>query len=210
MSRTTLLGGLGGLAFGVLSIVALFLAKPVGGNYVASDTTKYVASGHRAAVFIAAYLMLVATFGLVCLLARLRQAIGGTADEQTVVSSVFWGSGLAAAAASAIGWCLNLAPPMTYAYAGDGFALSPPQIYAITEIGSIVLLGVGGVLLGAALISLFFGEREALPAWFRWLTLIAGIIGLASFGFFPWFALPIWSIVAGFWLLASGRAGATA
>ena len=28
MSRTTLLGGLGGLAFGVLSIVALFLAAP--------------------------------------------------------------------------------------------------------------------------------------------------------------------------------------
>jgi hypothetical protein len=39
----------------------------------------------------------------------------------------------------------------------------------------------------------------------RWLTIIVGVLGLASLAFFPWFALLIWAVVAGIWLLMSER-----
>src|SRR5947209_11005496 len=144
MRRTTLLGGAGGIAFSVLTFIALFLGSPVGGSYKASDATSYVASDHRAAVFISAYIVLVGVLGLICLLVRLREAIGG---EQAAVSSIFWGSGLLAAAAFAVGWLITFTPPMAYAYAGNGFCISPTPIYAITQNGGILVYGDVRVLL---------------------------------------------------------------
>jgi hypothetical protein len=192
----------------VLSILALFIASPPGGSYKAKDATTYVAHGHRAAVFVATYLVLIGVLGLICLLARLREAISAADDEQGVALSIFWGTGLVAAASFAIGWCVNFSPPLAYAFASGGnpFSIRPREVYAISEIGGVIVFGGAGILLGLALIALALGARATLPAWLRWLTLIAGILGFASMAFFPWFALPIWSVVVGAWLLVSGRA----
>jgi hypothetical protein len=206
MKRTTVLGGTGGIAFGVLTFVALFLASPIGGNYKASDAASYVAQGHRPVVFVSLYLVLVGVLGLICLLVRLREAIDVTGSEQAAALNIFWGTGLAAATCFAVGWSVIFSVPMTYAYSVSGFSIGPTEAYAITQAGGIVLYGAAGILLGFALIALGVGGRAALPAWMRWLTLVVGVLGLASPGFFPWFALPIWAIVAGVWLLASARA----
>jgi hypothetical protein len=208
LKRTTILGGIGGVAFGVLTLVALFLASPIGGNYSASDAASYVAHGHRAVVFVSLYLVLVGLLGLICLLARLREAIDITGGEHAAALNIFWGTGLAAAACFAVGWSVILSVPMIYAYSVSGFSIGPTEAYAITQAGGIVVYGAAGILLGFALIALGVGGRATLPAWMRWLTLAVGLLGLASPAFFPWFALPIWAIVAGLWLLASARAPA--
>jgi membrane protein implicated in regulation of membrane protease activity len=68
-----------------------------------------------------------------------------------------------------------------------------------------MIYAAGGVLLAFTLIALFIGGRGALPSWFGWVTLVAGIIGLASFGWFPWFVLLLWSLATGVWLLVASR-----
>ena len=210
MKTTTLIGGIGGIVFGVLMFVGLLVAAPPGGSYKASDLTSYVASGHRGVVLVALYLVIVAILGLICLLARLREEVSVGADEQPVALSIFWGTGLAAAVAFVIGWAVSVSVPVAYLFGGDGFSITPSETYAIVEAGDAILLGAGAILLGFALIALFISARTALPTWFGWVTLIAGILGLASPAFFPFFALLIWGLVAGIWLLATTRTTVTA
>ncbi len=44
-----------------------------------------------------------------------------------------------------------------------------------------------------------------LPNWVRWLTLAAGVLATGAPFFFPAFAIPIWGVVIGVWLIARGR-----
>lgn len=210
MKMTALIAGIGGIAFGVLMFVGVLLAAPPGGSYKASDVRTYVASGHRGVTLVALYLVIVAILGLICLLARLRESVSVAAGEQPMALSIFWGTGLAAAVALVIGSAVTFSVPIAYLFGGDGFSITPSETYAIVEAGDSIWLGAGGILLGLALIALFFGARTALPTWLGWVTLIAGILGLASPAFFPFFALLIWGLVAGIWLLATTRATASA
>lgn len=204
MKRLTLLGGIGGIAFAVLTLITLPLAAVPGGNYTPSDVTGFVASGHRPAVFISLYLVVIATLGLICLYARLREAIV-TSGGRHVPDTVVWGAGLAVAIAYLFGETIALSVPITYAFSHGGFSISPAETYAIVELGLGLVLGAGGILMGLTLIGLFLGARNALPAWLRWVTLVAGILGLASPAFFPYFALLLWGLVTGIWLLSTAR-----
>lgn len=209
MQRANLFAGIGGIAFGVLTFAALFVASPAGGTYTPSDVLSFVASNHRAAVFVGLYLTTVAALGLVFLLSRLRDVIGGVGDDESGMQNSFWGLRLASAVCMAAGWAVAFSIPIAYAFAGGGgFTLTSSQTYATIEVGDILVYGPGGIFLGSALIVLFLDGRAALPVWLRWVTLIAGVLGLASPAFFPWFALLIWGVVIGIWLLMSGRASA--
>lgn len=201
MTRSTIAGA-GGIAFGVLMFVAFLVASPPGGTYSESDVADYVASGHRTAVIISIYLVLLAAVGLVCLLARLREAAAG----DLALGPIFWGTGLAAAASLAIGWVVVAAVPVAMAFGGSDVTIEPTVAYTITEAGWGITLGAGGILLGLALIVLVLGSRATLPAWLRWTTLVAGIAGVASIAYFPYFLLLVWGLVAGVWLLAAERA----
>jgi hypothetical protein len=203
MQPTTVLAGIGGIAFGVLMAVAAFLGSPLGGPYDASEAASFVGSGHRLAVFVSLYLAVIAVLGLICLLARLREAIGVAGDAQPTALGIFWGTALVATTALAAGWAVSFSVPIAYAVAGDGFSIGPAEAYAIGQVGDALLFGAGGILLGIALITLFVSARRTFPAWLGWLTLIAGVLGLASPAFFPFFALLIWGLIVGIWLLVS-------
>jgi len=82
-------------------------------------------------------------------------------------------------------------------------------IYLAVDLGAAVLL-LGGVLLALALIVLALSTPSPLASWLRWLTLALGVIGLASLIFIPFFALLLWGIVTGAWVLANGREPALA
>ena len=69
----------------------------------------------------------------------------------------------------------------------------------------MIMFAVGGTFLGVALITSAIGAARAFPAWLRWFTLVVGVIGLASLAWIPYFALPIWAVIASLWLLASAR-----
>src|SRR5581483_1180276 len=112
--------GPGAIAFGVLSFVAMMIANPPGGTYSASDATKYIEHGHRAAVFVSVYVFLIGAVGLVLTLARLRAAIADAGR-----ASVFWFLGIAATAAWVAGYALVVAVPAASAYGGKSLSIDP-------------------------------------------------------------------------------------
>lgn len=200
------LAGLGGLAFGVLAFVAMMIASPPGGDYKVSDVTSYLSKGHRPAVFVSVYLMVIAVIGLVLLLARLRRTIDGSRE------TLFWGFAMASAAAWLIGYALVVATPAALAFSGGKLTastISPQMAYVFSEAGWAVMYGAGGILLGVALATLVIGATTV-PAWVRWSTAFAAVCALAGLAWFPFFIVYLWAIVLGLWtLVAAPRASRT-
>ena len=89
---------------------------------------------------------------------------------------------------------------------GGGKALDPRVTYAFSQAGLVVMFTGGAILLGAALVALALDGSAPLPSWLRWTTGIAGVLGLASPAFFPFFAVLLWAVVTGIWTLTSDRA----
>ncbi len=196
MRRQTL-AGIGAIGFAVLSLVAFSVAQPPGGTYKASDVAKYVAHGHRPAVFISLYVMLLAVVGLVLAITRLRGMLPADWSQNT-----FQAIGLIAAGSLLIGFALVGTVP-TALSVGGGSPIDPRLTYMFTEAGDAVLFGAAFVILGAALVLL--AARAAMPVWLRVVTGIAGIGGLAAPAFFPMFLVLVWALAIGIWLLASPR-----
>jgi hypothetical protein len=204
MRSRAAVAGLAALAFSVLTIIGLLVASPPGGSYSAHDATKYVAKGHHAAVFVAAYLLLLGTFALIWLLAYLRDVVFvGTTWPSA--GRVFWGAGLCAVASLATGWMVILGVSIAHAYGGKGVVTSPTVTYLVVEAGSTAVWGAAAVMLGLALVILLLASASVFPLWLRVATGIAGVGGLAGFAFFPTGLLILWGIVIGVWLLLAGR-----
>lgn len=204
MRTRVLVSGVGGIAFGSLTVLDLFVSNPPGGTYNASNVAAFVAPGHRPATVVALFLGVLAVFGLISLLAHLRLAIE-KAGGDALMPQIFWGTGVAAAAAIAVGQVLNEGPAMV----ASNVSIAAPVVYlAVTLVAAVLLLG--GVLLALALIVLARSTPSPLASWLRWLTFALGVIGLASLIFIPYFALLLWGIVTGAWVLVSGREPAPA
>jgi hypothetical protein len=198
------LAGVGSLAFGILAFVSMAIANPPGGTFSVHDATKYTASGHQTVVIVSVYLMLVAMVGLYLLLVQLRAAIDGER------ATLFAGLGAAAVAAWFGGWLIVAAVPISETFGGNSLpALSAALVYTFSEVGFSVMVGAGGLLLGAALLT-FAAGTVSVPAWVRWATAVAGICGLVTLAWFPLFIVFLWAIVVGVWLIVSARAEAPA
>lgn len=199
MRPQALLASVGALAFGILVFVSFFVANPPGGNYKASDMADYIAKGHRPAVFVSAYLMLIAVVGLYFTLHRLRDLIDGQR------ASLFWGFSVGAVAAWLVGYAIVISPAAALAFSsGDLTTLPPTLVYTMSEAGWAVMYAGGGMLLGCALLT-FAAGRVAVGSWLRWFTALAGVAALAGMAWFPMFVVYIWAIVLGIWLLLAGR-----
>jgi hypothetical protein len=197
------LAGVAALAFSVLTLVGLLVSSPPGGSYSAHDAAKYIASGHHAAVFVSAYLLLFGTFGLIWLLAYLREI--GFVSSDAMTARLFWGSGICAAASLAVGWSLMLGVAMSTAFGGHSVTLAPNVTYVIVEVGSAAVWGAGAFLLGLALIALSIAASAVFPAWLRAATAIAGIGGITGVAFFPTGLLILWGIAIGLWLVFAAQ-----
>jgi hypothetical protein len=193
--RTTL--GLAALLFPILTIAAMVIGNPPGGNWSAKHISDYVARGHRVSAFVAMYLLLLAAVALLYLVAALRRRV---ADGNA--SRLFGATGFAAGTAWAIGAPLLFLVPAGLANGGH-LPTDPAVIYMFTQAGFGVIFVAGAVMLSVALLAFAFGARAAIPAWLRWLTIAAAIVGLASAAFFPFFLLLLWSLVLGVYALAT-------
>jgi hypothetical protein len=198
VSPSRVVSGIGALAFGILTVVGLALINPPGGTYSAHDISKYLERGHRAAVFTGLYVEILATLGLLLALAYVC-TLGPPRWNRFA-----WLVGVIAAAAILVGFAVMASGAVARAYGGNDVVVSPATSYVVSQIGGTILWGPGAVMLGVALVLLAAGPG-GFPSWLRWVTLAAGILGLASPAFFPSLALLLWAIVAGIWMLASGR-----
>jgi len=192
MQRRSLVAGIGAIAFGVLPIVAFMVGNPPGGNYKASDVADFIAKGHRPAVFVSVYLVLLSGVGLLLLLARFRESI-----PEGSRTTMFWGFSVSAVAAWIVGYSIGIAPSLALTFSGGKLhSLSAPVAYTFSEAGWAVMFGAGALLLGCALLT-FAAGPVTLPAWIRWTTLVAGIAAIAGLAWFPMFLVYIWAIAVG-------------
>jgi hypothetical protein len=205
----SVLAGAGAIAFSLfaapISVVSFVVQSAPGGTYSELDVANYVSIDYLPTVIVTGYLALFGVLGLICLLAYLREAIGAEPGRK-VAANVFWAAGLAAAASIAVGWGLLTGIAVAAAEGGSAAPVSHAVIYVLSDTSKNVLFGSGGILLGFALIALMQASRGLLPNWLRWLTLIVGVLAVASPALFPAFAIPAWGIVIGVWVIASGRA----
>ena len=204
------LAGAGAIAFSVFTSIAVSVGGAPGGNYIESDVANYVAIGHLPTVIWTGYLALLGVLGLICLFAYLRE-VTIVEPAHKLAANIFWGAGLTAAASLAVGWGLVTGIAVAAAEGGSSnpgntVAASIPhaETYALSDTSINVLYGSGGFMLGFALIALMVASRGTLPDWLRWVTLILGVLAIAAPAYFPSFAIPIWGIVMGAWLITSG------
>jgi hypothetical protein len=202
--KGSVLAGIGAIAFGIMSVVGLVDGGAPGGSYDAASAASYLAISHFPTVVVTAYLALFGVVGLICALAYLRASIA-VEPERTLASDVFWGAGLASAAAFGVGWGLVSGIALAAAEGGAGASVPPQQTYVLSDTSLNVLFGSGGGFLGFALIALMLGSSGILPNWLRWVTLVAGVLAITAPFFFTAPAIPVWAIVIGVWLLVSDR-----
>jgi hypothetical protein len=198
------LAGVGGIAFGVLTVASIELSKAPGGGFNPSDAADYLAKGHRVVAILSAYLGWIGVLGLICLLARLRELLPPGAQW---ARSVFWGTGLAGAASFAVGWGVIGGQVVAHTEAGGSggtpISIAPDVTYLLSEVGVVFIFGSGATMLGLALIALMLGTGGTLPTWVRWSALVAGLCGVAGLAFFPFFLLLLWAAVIGVWVLTA-------
>jgi hypothetical protein len=211
----SVLAGAGAIAFSVFTAIAVTFGGAPGGNYLESDVANYVAIGHFPTVIVTGYLALFGVLGLICVFAYLREMVG-VEPAHNLATNIFWGAGLAAAASMAVGWGFVTGIAVAAAEGGSSnpgntvaASISHPVTYALSDTSINVIYGSGGFMLGFALIALMVASRGTIPDWLRWLTLIIGVLAIAAPAYFPSFAIPIWGIVMGIWLIATGRASSS-
>lgn len=194
--------GVGAVAFGALTFTAMLLENAPGGTFTPSRVAGYVESGHRPAVFVSTYLVLLGMVGLALLLTWLRDAL--PAGSRSAVFSTLSMAGMGAWIA---GWGVGAAVPMVMGYGGSQETVPPTITYLLATGGWAVMAG-GAALIGLALLTLIVAP-SALPAWARWSTLVAAAAALAAYAWFPFFLFYVWSVVIGLWLIVSQRGRAT-
>jgi hypothetical protein len=204
------LAGIGAIAFSVFTVLAVGVGSAPGGNYSESDVANYVSIGHLPAVIATGYLALLGVLGLICVFAYFREVIGADPSHK-LATDVFWGTGLVAAASQAVAWGLITGIAVAAAEAGSsnpGNTLAAPishaETYALSDTSLNVRYGSGGFMLGFALIALMLASRGTLPAWLRWLTLVIGVLAIGAPAYLPAFAIPVWGVVVGVWLIGGG------
>jgi hypothetical protein len=204
-NRDRRLAGIGGIAFAVALVVGFTFFGPRGGFYAASAMATFVGQNPNN-VIVSVYLFTVSNLGLMLLMAYLSRLSGD-------LERVTWSSSLLAAGSFLIGWSVYFAPSISVLSGGP--AIDPAVSYTFTSAGFVVLFGVGGLLLGIALITVGIGDRGA-PPWVRAFNGLTGLAALFSFAFIvathwspnqwlpvPFYLVVLWGIVIGAWLLVS-------
>jgi hypothetical protein len=197
MSHDRRIAGIGSLVFTVLLVAGAISANAPGGNYHTNDVADFVAKGHRSAVMISLFLVAGAIVGLLVVMAYLCETSFGKGRSGRIA----WGTSLFAAGSFLTGWAILITPSMSIAV-GGGPGIDPTVSYTIMQAGWAVFLVVSGMMLGISFLTLAIGGHAA-PTWMRAFTGIVGLLALASLAFFPFWAVFLWGLVIGIWLLVS-------
>ena len=208
IKRDRRVAGAGGIAFAVALVVGFTFFGPRGGFYAAAAVASFVGQSPTNIV-ISVYLFAASTFGLLSVMLYLSET-SFVADRH---ARVFWGMSLLAAGTFLVGWGLYFAPSI--ALLSGAPAIDPTISYTFTSAGLVVLFGVGGLLLGAALLVLA-RRGAALPMWVRAFNGVAGLAAFSSWAFIlvshwspnqwlpvPFYLVVLWGLVIGIWLLVS-------
>ena len=189
-------------------VVGFTFFGPKGGHYSATEIANFVGQS-ATALIVSVYLLIVSIVGLIVLMGHMSNTWVGAGRQGWVT----WSASLAAGCSFLIGWGFYLAVPTSLLAGGP--AIDQAISYALMSAGMIVLFGVGGMLVGIALITLAAAGTAA-PTWVRAFTGLTGLAALSSWAFLlatgwspnqwlpgPFYLVVLWGLGIGVWLFVS-------
>jgi hypothetical protein len=193
-ARLASLGGLLYVVFFVVGTIVLFSGAPSGDATPAKVIQWYSDSGHRDRVNTGWILAGLGIFFLLWFIAALRRAVSAVDPEGILTTVVAVGGSVYAAvafASLALNAAIRTMSDDTYQH-----RVFPELIHAADDAG-YVMHATGAAALGAMIIaaSLAFMWSSVWPRWAGWLSLVAGILAIASIAFFPQFVFLLWLLV---------------
>lgn len=195
MSTSRRTAGLGLLAYGIGTAVAVMAARSPGGDYSDSQVAAFIARGNWVTAFMLAYLGAFAALGLIAFGAGLREELGRA-------GRAVWGLSVGGAAAGVVGWFVAGGVVVAAAEGGPAVASVPhPVIYVFSEIGVLLSICASAFLMGAAALVLVARARLSTPL--RIVTGLAGVCGIVAPLYFPVFLFWLWAIGFGGYLMAT-------
>ncbi len=200
MDTTRRAAGLGLLAYGIGTPIALIASAPPGGEYSEAAVVTFLSSGHAAPAIGAAYLGAVAAIGLLVFASRMRREVSSG-------SHLVSGLATAATAAAVIGWFLVGGMAVAFAEGGQAAASTPHQVvYLISEMSMLVAVYASAFCVGA--LALVLARHADLPRWLRTATYVGGVCGLLGAFYFPILLFWLWAVIVGLReVLAPSRLG---
>jgi hypothetical protein len=193
-----------GVAFVVLVVVGFVIA----GSSPDTDASNakiaaYLAkNSNQSRNIVSFFVLMVAMLALVWFWAvvrsQLTQAEGGDGRRGALVLA----AGVASTVFLVVGICLFISTVIT-ADDTSKFPVDPGLFRLTQDLGYLFWIssGVMGALALWATAGVVMSTR-ALPRWYAWFSIVAGIISLASFLFFPTFVYWLWILVTGILLVA--------
>jgi hypothetical protein len=193
---------------GALFVVLIVVGFVVGGSSPDTDApdakiAAYLAkSSNQDRNFVAFFILMAAMLALIwfysTLRSRLAQADGGAGGR----GALAFGAGVASAVFLVTAICLFISTVIT-ASDTKKFPVDPGLFRLTEDLG--YLLWIASAYAGALAIwatAAVVMRTRALPRWYAWFSIVAGIISLASFLFFPTFVYWLWILVTGILLTA--------
>jgi hypothetical protein len=126
------------------------------------------------------------------------------------LSTLVFGSGVASAIMWVLGGILFTAPALT-ASSTSAVDVLPSTFRMLQNAGYlswVVAAAIGSVMVWA--VSALVLRGSVMPRWFGWFGILAGVLQLLGFFFFPLFVFWLWVLIASVLLTISAPAGAGA
>lgn len=184
------------LLYGVATFVAIVSMNAPGGAYDPAGVTDFVAPGHFALAFAAAYVGCLGALALLPFVLGVRHELGSAGDLAV-------GLGCAAAAVGVVGWFVTAGVDVAMAEGGSGVTsgVSSQAVYTLTEIGNLVSWCAPALCIGT--VAILLSRSGSLPRWLRVFSAVAGVCGILAPLFFPFFVYLVWTVTLGVSLVSA-------
>jgi hypothetical protein len=187
-----------GIAFVVLYIVAMFVAKSPDSSDPAGTIASYYtdSKSHRVSMIAAAYILIAAAMLFLWFLSGLRSRLRAAEGTDGTLSTFAFGAGLLFVGLVSVGGLALASVPASMSFAENRVPVTADTIQIFMSLGYGAIL-VGGMLSAAVMIfavSALTLRTGALPKWSAWVGFLAGIALLFAVIWIPQIALLIWTL----------------
>ncbi len=197
---------LAGIAFVVVYVVGMFVARTPDSSDPAGKITAYYGSdkGHRVQMIVAAYLLIAAGLLFLWFLSALRNRLRAAEGGGATLPSIVFATGILFVGLLAAGALALAAVPGSMSFGQAKVAPGADVVNTLQSLGWGLIL-LGAMLSAAVMIfvtSILTLRTRALPAWSAWLGFVAAIALVFAVVWIPQVALLIWALAISIAMLA--------
>jgi hypothetical protein len=202
LERWAALGGILYVALFIVGTIVSYSGQPDTGSAPEKLIAYYSKSSHRDKVNLGWLFVLLSIFFFVWFLGALRNALRRLDGDGLLLGVASFGGAVYATCtlvAVSVNAGIKSMSDDTYRH-----TVYPELIHAADDTG-YVIHSAGGVGIGAMIIAVSVAllRTRSVPTWLGWLSVLAGLVAIASIFFFPWFVIALWILIASGALLRS-------